>query len=51
MHAASPRERTFLEDLEMRQDEVLEQLADLERRVENLISEYVEARAPASAEA
>jgi hypothetical protein len=39
MYQHPVRERTFLEDLEMRQDEVLDQLADLERRVESLLNE------------
>jgi hypothetical protein len=51
MNPSPVRERTFLEDLELRQDEVLEQLADLERRVQNLLNEYVESRAAAATEA
>jgi hypothetical protein len=35
---------TFLEELELRQDEVLQQLDDLDRRVAALIEEYVQAR-------
>ncbi len=42
------REPTFLEELELRQNEVLEQLEDLERRVESLLNEYVQTRSNSS---
>lgn len=44
----SHREPTFLEELELRQDEVLDQLDDLERRVESLLNEYVQTRSSSS---
>jgi hypothetical protein len=38
------RDLSFLEELELRQNEVLDQLADLERQVEGLLNEFVQTR-------
>ena len=48
MSPASHRDPTLLDELELRQNEVLDQLDDLERRVENLINEFLNARGAAS---
>jgi hypothetical protein len=45
----SSRPPTFLEELEMRQDEVLEQLDELDRRIVTLIEEVVHSRDVAAA--
>jgi hypothetical protein len=44
MSQASHRDPTLLEDLELRQNDVLDQLDDLERRVESLLNEFLTAR-------
>lgn len=44
------REHSLLEELELRQNEVLDQLEDLERRVESLLNEFVQARGETTAE-
>ncbi len=38
------RDLSFLEELELRQNEVLDQLAELERQVECLLNEFVQTR-------
>jgi hypothetical protein len=40
----SSHQQSFLEELEMRQDEVLQQLDDLDRRVLGLLDDYLQAR-------
>ncbi|MBW3598125.1 MAG: hypothetical protein KY475_12735 [Planctomycetes bacterium] len=44
MNPGAHRDPTLLDELELRQDDVLEQLDDLERRVEVLLNEFVSAR-------
>ena len=44
MSQASHRDVTLLDDLELRQNEVLDQLDDLERRVEHLLNEFLTTR-------
>jgi hypothetical protein len=46
---APGRSPTFLEELELRQDEVLAQLDELDRRVVALIEACVQAREPSAA--
>lgn len=46
---ASPPHPTLLEELDLRQDEVLHQLEELERRIEALLTEYTQSRSAAAA--
>lgn len=41
----TPAQATFLQELDARQDELLEQLAQLNQRAEALLKQYLESRA------